>query len=667
MIFSAVLIFIILSVQPAFFTSRFRQRFEFGMPVCLCLDVFLLLLAGMLFHNLIIGLVLICVFSAASLALAVFFERKNLRSFFSEYLSPGFWAFLVLYALVWIVCAGRIINLWDEFMHWGPMVKQTYLTNRLFTDEGIQIIVHKDYTPAPTLLQYMFLKFSGQYSEGIAIAANSLSAVIFLLPVAGIFKKSEKLKGILAVTAVWLSLSLVIGISSFFNLYVDLVIGVFLGCAVLLILFNRDSKLRFFNVIAICVFIALYKGTGILFSLIAMGLYVLVELLEPKNKPRMTIQEALKPKKLIRAVISAVVFMLPVIVFVFWMKYGTRYVSFTMSEVGAGKQTILSWFTLNSTDTKLQIFLNFIKFCLSEDVSYSFWEISTVSFVAVSVTILAVFCFIEKDSAIKRRLIITTALLTAGFFAYTLSLLFVYYKGLESSSLALSSLPRYQDSYLTVFVILGFTFLLRFTSRAVVNKKAVRRGAAAAVIVLLVMLMPPNIFTLLFMPYEKVVSNRINMRGREIGTEVVQRIAGEHTRAYIAISEWDTTDKRIVDQVTHNASNESAYRVTAYNLIPIEVNSIPHKLGIEFPQNKITDFHNSREWGDYLLDQEYEYVFLYSITEYFLDTYHYMFECALEDILPTTLYRVVRTENPELPVMLQNVPIADYRYDLTIY
>jgi hypothetical protein len=666
MIFSALLIFLILSVQPAAFTSRFRQRFEFGMPVCLCLDVILLLVCGIVFHNLIIGLVLICLFSAASLVLAVFFERKELRSFFAEYLSPGFWAFLVLYAIVWIVCQGRRIAQWDEIMHWGPMIKQTYLTNRLFTDEGIQIIVHKDYTPGPTLLEYMFLKFSGRYSEGIATAANSITMVAFLLPVAALFKKNEKLKGILAVLAAWLTTWLVLpmGLNSVFNLYTDLVIGVLLGAAVIFILFNRDSRLRLFNVISICILITLYKGTGVLFALVAMGLYVLVALIEPKTKPRLTLKAAIRPKKLIQAAITAVVFALPVIVFVFWMKYGTRYVSFTMSGVDAGKQTILSWFTLNSTDTKLQIFLNFIKYCLEADASYSFWEISTATFAAVSVIILVLFCFVEKDKAAKRRLIATTVLLTAGFFAYSISLLFVYYKGLESSALTVSSLGRYQDSYLAVFVMLGFALFLRLISGDVIRRRTLRRVAAAAAGVLLVLLIPPNTLEKIFLPYEDVAKHRIELRRIEQGEEIVQRIAAaQGNKTYIVVSEWNNP----YPYTTESGVYELQYRTTAYYLIPLEVNAIPHKLGEAFPQNKPTDFNNCREWGAYLLDQGYDYVFLYSANGQFQDTYTEMFECAKAEIQAGTLYRVVKTENPEIPAILQVVPLANYHYDITLY
>ena len=53
----------------------------------------------------------------------------------------------------------------DEYMHWGPMVKELFRTNQFYCSDESMLLVHKDYPPFFSLIELLFCFFGRGYVE----------------------------------------------------------------------------------------------------------------------------------------------------------------------------------------------------------------------------------------------------------------------------------------------------------------------------------------------------------------------------------------------------------------------------------------------------------------------------------------------------------------------
>jgi len=82
--------------------------------------------------------------------------------------TPGLVALLVIFIIVTIYDYHRPLTDLDEFWHWGMMVKESLRLDRFYAVEASRQIIHKDYPPFLCMIEVLWCKLSGKFSEGIA-------------------------------------------------------------------------------------------------------------------------------------------------------------------------------------------------------------------------------------------------------------------------------------------------------------------------------------------------------------------------------------------------------------------------------------------------------------------------------------------------------------------
>ena len=132
-----IAIYIILILQPLFLISRFKQRFEIALPICMIIDVLIILLAGLVFQRLTIGVVLVVMLATASLAYTAYAERKDYKGFLPKVLTPGFYAFGVCYVFAWATNYARIVTWVDDIRAYAVQPMQMFFHDRLYTDPNV--------------------------------------------------------------------------------------------------------------------------------------------------------------------------------------------------------------------------------------------------------------------------------------------------------------------------------------------------------------------------------------------------------------------------------------------------------------------------------------------------------------------------------------------------
>ena len=82
-------------------------------------------------------------------------SKKDKKEIIHNIITPGMIIFGILTIIIFIFERGRMIAEWDEFSHWGSVVKSMFLTNGLSVKEGSSLMF-KSYPPAISIFEYFF-------------------------------------------------------------------------------------------------------------------------------------------------------------------------------------------------------------------------------------------------------------------------------------------------------------------------------------------------------------------------------------------------------------------------------------------------------------------------------------------------------------------------------
>ena len=163
MIAIVILIFVFLTFGICNFS---KKSFGLCLPLSLILIPVLLFISQFIFRTFYVGYTLIILLSLIGLGLTIYKLFKKDKEFLKNIFSNGFFAFLILFILVYITDFGKQFSTWDELAHWGEMVKEMMRLDKFYTVKESLLIWHKDYPPLISLFEMFWCKISN-YSEQI--------------------------------------------------------------------------------------------------------------------------------------------------------------------------------------------------------------------------------------------------------------------------------------------------------------------------------------------------------------------------------------------------------------------------------------------------------------------------------------------------------------------
>ncbi|HAB95133.1 MAG TPA: hypothetical protein DCF49_10360, partial [Lachnospiraceae bacterium] len=127
------------------------------------------------------GLYLLYLAAAASVPL-ILAANGGISANRKYLLTGGLWAYIGCLAVIAVMDAGRLFISWDEFMHWGKMVKEMIRLDRFYCVTESTLYRHKDYPPFIALLEYAWCRIGGKYSEPHVAQALHLLNVSLIVP-----------------------------------------------------------------------------------------------------------------------------------------------------------------------------------------------------------------------------------------------------------------------------------------------------------------------------------------------------------------------------------------------------------------------------------------------------------------------------------------------------
>ena len=161
--------------------SLLKKEFGKTLPFTMMISVGIIYLSQMVLGTFRIGWYILLVLSCMGYILLVW--KKN-SILWKQFFTPGLLAFFVIYAVAIVLNYRRQFTDFDEFWHWGMMIKESIRLDKFYCVDASRMIIHKDYPPFLALLEWIWVRASlGRYSESlITTAVNVFEYILLVLP-----------------------------------------------------------------------------------------------------------------------------------------------------------------------------------------------------------------------------------------------------------------------------------------------------------------------------------------------------------------------------------------------------------------------------------------------------------------------------------------------------
>lgn len=591
--------------------------------------------------SLLLGYYIILAFSLISLFFSARMYFVDKLRFKRISFSPGIVLFLLFFSFALFLNFERMFSEWDEFSFWGSVVKGMYSLDSLATHNDSTLLI-ESYVPGIALIQYFFTRpFQTfvEYPSYIALNMLFFSSLI-------IFVNKINLRNFLLI-----SLGLILPMFGYVNfyssLYVDTLIGVFLGLTILTSYKYSKPPDLIINIILLSSFglaLSLTKDMGLIFSLLALGI-VSIDFLMFRKKE---IKNFLLVDKLILKRIKRIIFLLSpfLLTVLFQILWRTHLKSVGIySTLGTARSSLISILKTRALlPFQVDIIKNFI-FALKNQIIYplnlNFIQIIVYYLVVFSLLILTSTSTYKKD---KIRLFTTLLLLVGGNIVYLGILLYSYififgqYEGLK-----LASYNRYMLSYIIGLLL---SIMVFFVVKKKNQKKPPKKNLLKELLIII------NVTTL-FLLFNFLITNIkpfLSIKILHARTSVNESI--EIRKPFEEIKDWSKYITNQKEKTYFISQGDQGFNklVLMHNTYPSNTEWIgDYSVSTTqyFPENMWTMIISPEDWEDYVL-KNYDYLYLFNYDDNFVQLYGNFFE----EIKQYQLYKVT-----ELGDSLKLVPL----------
>lgn len=609
-----MLILVILFLPSIYLLIKYQKKIETTLPFVFISDVLVMFLFG-IFHLLKFSVYVIAFASAVFLILSIveFIKSKEKKKIIQRALTPGMVIYVAMILFICLYNRGKFLTLWDEFSHWGDVVKAMYLTNDFSTGPH-SLSLFQSYLPGMSLFQYLFqsLSFNGFYEPYLFISYQMFLISLFL-PFIQNLKWKEVGKNLLIATLV------VFGPVTLFNEFYDSIyVDAFLGsitafCFAQLYMFKIKDKVKLTGLVLSTCMLVLVKDIGIFlagFSTLVLFIFCLRDFCLEKNKKFMLLIKKLKPFIITLAAAFFVYGLWKLNIFLnhaevmFDNPFNIKQILQVLlgqdhtyrSVVRDNFITALKDVALIKTNFNLNIFVILLSFLFLFFIIYN----------------------TSKEKCIEKK--ITVIVLFVGQVIYTIMHLVLYItKFTEYEALRLASFDRYMCIYLSAI----FIFLIMI---GISSKKQYRFSWGIYAL---------TAFVIVFTPITSVIHR---MNEGNANTYVIRE---PYIDAANQVHQYLKNEKKRIYIISEHTSGFD-YHALKYsfreNLSGVSPNNT-WSIGVPAGKEDVWTWQiNDQQWWKQL-EANYDYVYLYHVNESFINSFQNLF-VDKQSIHDRQLYKV---------------------------
>ncbi len=588
-----LLLFLCMVVMATVLAVLCRQKVEMMLPLTIFGNILVTYVVGMMAPSLIWGAYVNLLLYVAAFVLLVYFLIKQRQRVIDALKSPGLFVWAVLFAYIFVINLGRLYTSWDEFSHWGLVVKNMYLFDG-FSNHEYSTVVFGEYPPALALWQYFVTKLCGTYSESAVYMAAGWFVAALCTPIVSRFS-GKKVIAALFSAVILIFMPLIFYPSYLVLLYVDPFLGILLGY-ILVFDFISEKRDVFYciNMFGAISVLCLVKTTGAFLALVAIGIILISDLIRKKRKGNVGIWCVL---------FSAVLF----------GKYSWDfYLQLTGFQAAWNTNSVSVQGIMNLLNGGMQKYqrdsvLHFVEALSSYKLGGYVCSMYLPTWIALFVILFLVMIHLEKSAEKKMHIKCLMAGLLGGFAVFLVSLQVLYlftYSPAEAVSLA--SYDRYVGTFLVAIAYVIITmFVVEFANR---GKGSVAVAVGACVL-------------LFFMPLSYIFDVTI-LSPIQCNKSIAYR------QEYLQIEEYrDVLDYK-TDKVMYISQEDNGIdkQILSYMIAPVQSDGSVWSFG--GPYEEIDNWSKTmtpEELIAHIEERGCTHVYVFGMNDYFIETFAELF------------------------------------------
>ena len=629
-----VLIFAVLCSGAALIALIFNRKIEETLSLWIFVIIFILYLSG-ISESLKKGAYIVITIAIISFILCFFYICSNRKKVIENILTPGFVMFILFFVMSWWAQRGRMLTSWDEFSHWGTVVKNMHIFNALSNHPEATTIC-KGYPPATALFEYFWIKVSRGYAEGNLYRAMNILYFSLMIPIFTNVRWKDYSKILVRVVLI-LILPLAFYQDFYTNILVDAILGIMFAGILINYYENEMSAFKFVYISLALFTLTITKSSGFGLAIIAI-VAIVIDLLFIK---RQDLLAYVKRDKISHSFMRIVIVLSPILFTLMSKLTWSRYLKITKTDASWNTSKIAfhnikDLFTSSAPQYQITTIKNFLTYLPNHIITNYTIKISYIGWMglllAISIILIKFVC--EDDE--KGRYKVATITIFGGAVIYSFSLLILYvftFSVNEATNLA--SYSRYMSTYLLgALIFLVVTICLKEQTGPTKFKISCSMGILLSL--LLIIRVTPVMNITLLAPHN--IKETAKMREQYLPITKIKRPL------------YRKTDKMYIISVANNGFD---YWVNRYNITPIKTNA-PSTWSIGKPYYKgdiWTKDIDLKAWVEQLRSQ-YTYVYIFRTNDTFNKSYGKVFEGGSKAIKNDTLY-YVQKKNGKVKLLMR--------------
>jgi len=570
--------------------------------------------------------VLLITFTTATLLI----RYKNFRSSTTRDLfSPSSLAFFILSAISFIKTKDWLLFQWDEFTHWGHVVRIMYEYGALGPGTPTEY-TSEAYPPALALFQYFVIDFSSGWREGLLFWSIHLIAISIIVSVLAkcSFRNFPEILLKLFVSLVAMSAF----VNIFDNIYADPTIAITFGFLIFVAIKTASLDNGWGFVFATTAgFLTMIKPTGIYFACAAILINIISTLFMLKfNSGRRTLLSLRPALTALIAVGTA------------WMSWGYYLASLNSSGyslIGSvpplsnsiGREQFVADVTSKFIRALFNTGLNPISY---SNMSASKWTIVCIAFFTIWMSLNGLGTIL-RNLAIGITLLVTSA----GYLYVILNSYLTLFGPGEAAALASFSryiATWYQGVIFAIVLLILSEFDLTKSQDSIFRDKEIYKSPTKKQIGIL-------LITFMALSTLSSIGNYVNLLRSPQFKGLEWRAPFDPMIKAIKASKMPAGSKvYIITQ--HKIGFE--YYVLRYEMVGAQFGQVPFSIGTKNYEGDIwtEPTMTAEKWSKTLRD--FDYVVLYITTESFNNEFSTLFKDGIVE--PNSVYKVIKSKNKVL-------------------
>ncbi len=626
---SYIICFAIIIVIAAMLAEILKKKIDLTIPIAV-MGIVLTIYPFGFFQKLHWGVYAVCAIAIISIFYLIYKIVKNIqdkteKEFIKRIFTPGLLVYIIFWSISIYLNRGRVLSSWDEFSHWGLIVKNMFHFDSYGTNPETTLLF-RGYPPFTAIFEYFFLQMQQTFIEWDIIIAMNILYSSLLLPIFYSIDWKKGLDKLLIYVPLLFIVPTIFNKDFYTTIYVDTILGVFMAYILYAYFFYKEEKVKYISIGLGIIALPLIKSAGTGLAILIL-LIILVDLLCYKKINKT--DKANRKKYILILGIILLCLLLGKYSWDIHLKINNTSEAWDTSSITF--ENIAKLLSGEGKEYQYTVIKNFIKNFFANPLDISIGSMTTLGLILVYIlySIFMISTIKKNGTDDPKRYKIVLLMLIICCVLYLLSLMILYiFTYSEFEAVKLAAYDRYSFIFLTGMFLFNTYVILK-------NFNGIKQDKQTAIILI----------TILAMITSHYVINRVIHKDNFI--ETAQKMRNN----YNDITKYESilTQKDKIYYVSCNSTGFDSH-ISRFNMIPYRVETAlglfgSWSLGKPRYEGDIWSLDiDIQSWNDILLNQGFTYVYIFKADEIFKQTYGELFENS-ENIKNKTLYRVEIEDN----------------------